>query len=505
MRKIKKIFFLLLTLSNLVSWSQINCSINIVPDTLKICKGDSVQLQANGTKYELAWSPKSGLNDSTLQNPIAFPKTNTKYYVSNEYLYPDEKIVNGDFEQGDVGFGGEYVFDCTMGSMIWGHFCLNTICTVYWQGWGDCSDHTSGSGNMLISDASLTPNTSIWCETVTVTPNVNYLLTTWVASLASASPAVFAFYINNQLIDKPIVASTNPCEWKEFSGVWNSAAATSAQICIFDTNTVQLGNDFIMDDISFKEVCFTEDSVVVVVNPAVSVNLGPDKIMCEGDSVLLNTNLPINYKFNWSNGATNNQTYVTDTGKYSVLVNNLGCTATDSITLSSVGNPISTLEKDTNLCFAFVPAYTLHGGSALSYNWSTGEKTPNIVIDQEGLYQITLSNGVHCTTVDSVHIKNYCDVTYIYVPNTFTPNGDGLNDVFKIAGENIYVLKMYIFNRWGEEIFETNDPKKGWDGNQKNGPAPTDVYVVMYEYEGLSPNTQKKESIQRYSNVNLIR
>ena len=181
--------------------------------------------------------------------------------------------------------------------------------------------------------------------------------------------------------------------------------------------------------------------------------------------------------------------------------NGFGCTATDNITLTPLGIPTSTLEEDTTLCFAFLPAFTLHSGNALNYTWSTGENTADIAVNEEGAYYVTLSNGSHCTISDSIHIKDYCFPTYFYLPNAFTPNGDGLNDVFMIKGESIYVVKLSIYNRWGELIFETTDPEKGWNGSG----APMDVYVVYYEYEGLSPNTDKKQKIQRHTHVNLIR
>lgn len=64
----------------------------------------------------------------------------------------------------------------------------------------------------------------------------------------------------------------------------------------------------------------------------------------------------------------------------------------------------------------------------------------------------------------------------IFLPNVFSPNGDGKNDVFKIQGQNIKGSRLLIFNRWGEKVFESNDQNTGWDGNYRNGPAPLDVY-----------------------------
>jgi gliding motility-associated-like protein len=506
MNELKNIFFLLLVFANLISSAQINCSINVVPDSIQICKGDSITLQANGTKYELSWSPKTNLSDSTSATPIAFPKTTTKYTVLNRYLYPLESIVNGNFEQGDMGFSSQYGIDCSPGSLEQGHYCVNNATDVYWSAWSACSDHTSNSGNMMIMDAATVAGVSVWCQTVNVASNTDYQFTTWVSSVLAENPAILQFSINNQLLGAPFHASAVTCEWNQFYELWNSGVATSAQICIVNQNTEGQGNDFALDDISFKSICFSKDSVVVVVHPSISVDLGADKKICNGDSTLLNSNLPSSYQFNWSNGSTANKTYVTTPGTYSVAIDNgFGCTTNDAITLSPIANPVSILENDTTLCFAFLPSYTLHGGTALSYVWSTGETTADISVNTEDVFYVTLSNGKHCSISDSIHIKDYCNPTFFYLPNAFTPNGDGLNDVFIIKGEFIYIVKMDIFNRWGELIFETSDPLKGWDGNGKNGREPEDVYIVVYEYEGLSPNTNKKIKTKRYSHVTLVR
>jgi len=78
----------------------------------------------------------------------------------------------------------------------------------------------------------------------------------------------------------------------------------------------------------------------------------------------------------------------------------------------------------------------------------------------------------------------------IYVPNSFTPNGDGLNDEFIVKGTHILDFKMQVYNRWGELVFETDDYKNGWDGKFKGSNCPVGVYFVILNVKGTS--TQKK-------------
>jgi gliding motility-associated-like protein len=97
-----------------------------------------------------------------------------------------------------------------------------------------------------------------------------------------------------------------------------------------------------------------------------------------------------------------------------------------------------------------------------------------------------------------VLVKVYKDV---YVPNAFTPNNDGKNDVFRIlAADNNKKFKLLVYNRWGQLIYETTDISKGWDGQFKNIPQPTDVYIYYLEIQ-----TASNKKITKKGTVTLIR
>jgi len=88
-----------------------------------------------------------------------------------------------------------------------------------------------------------------------------------------------------------------------------------------------------------------------------------------------------------------------------------------------------------------------------------------------------------CIFNDTFSIKELCGPT-LFVPNTFTPNGDGLNDIFLPFGTFINVYVLQIYNRWGEKIFESNDMNLGWDGNFKDKYAPEGVYIYFIKAKG---------------------
>jgi gliding motility-associated-like protein len=118
-------------------------------------------------------------------------------------------------------------------------------------------------------------------------------------------------------------------------------------------------------------------------------------------------------------------------------------------------------------------------------------------------------NGVTCTTIDSVTIEvlKVCDNSVVYVPNTFTPNGDGLNDIFMIRGLAATRIKYFrVFDRWGKLVHEAlngipNDPTWGWNGTDRNGEKLNSaVYVYTYEIECINGDI-----VNGQGNVTLIR
>ncbi len=121
-------------------------------------------------------------------------------------------------------------------------------------------------------------------------------------------------------------------------------------------------------------------------------------------------------------------------------------------------------------------------------------------------YTITVVNNGGCVTVDSIRIIVTCDGKNLFVPNTFSPNGDGMNDWFYVQGKGLSTIQsMRIFNRWGQLVFEKknfspNVEQDGWDGNFNGRKAPVDVYI--YTIEVVCENSQV---IAYNGNVALIR
>jgi gliding motility-associated-like protein len=134
------------------------------------------------------------------------------------------------------------------------------------------------------------------------------------------------------------------------------------------------------------------------------------------------------------------------------------------------------------------------------YSWNTGDSTYSILVTDEGLYKVTIDNAGTCYTTDSVTML-FCYVPLI-MPNAFTPNNDGLNDLFRpvTQPERITTFNMLIFDQWGANIFETQDIRQGWNGTIRGKTAPPGVYVYTLTY--INPSGEIKKMM---GTVTLVR
>lgn len=148
--------------------------------------------------------------------------------------------------------------------------------------------------------------------------------------------------------------------------------------------------------------------------------------------------------------------------------------------------------------------FTDNSSNATSWNWNFGDNilnpTTNTSTQQNpshdysdiGTYCVTLivSNAAGCTDTTQLCVVIDPEFTF-FIPNAFTPNGDGVNDFFTGKGENIHEYEMMIFDRWGNMIYFTDDINKPWDGkaNHGNDIAQQDVYVYVVK---LKDNKNQK-------------
>ncbi len=241
-------------------------------------------------------------------------------------------------------------------------------------------------------------------------------------------------------------------------------------------------------------------SPIIIITPV-------DELDCIGTPVVIdasNTN-GTNETYAWNTGETTNAISVLSSGIYTLTVtNDNGCSSSENITVINSPGPVADfsatpLSGNLPLNVDFTNNST---GTNLSYNWNFGDgnndtlaSPSNIYVDfgdYNAILTVTDENGCSDTASILIHVEG---VSVLIVPNIFSPNGDGNNDIFNLEGTNITEVSGYVMNRWGQIIFEWSALEAGWDGHTQSGSIASEgtyYYVidaigadgVTYNYQG---------------------
>lgn len=225
--------------------------------------------------------------------------------------------------------------------------------------------------------------------------------------------------------------------------------------------------------------CYATDTIVLHIFPPPVVNLGRDSFICEGSVYPLDAGNFESYL--WQDGSAKRYFEPVSNGTYFVKVKDKNsCIASDTVKLLYYEKPDVKLIKELRICEpdTLISAYS----STNNYTWNDGTATALNRITGYGTYTVTVTDVHYCTNTASLEVSSNCPGN-LYVPNAFTPaNNDGVNQTFFPVLRNIKSMHMYIYTRWGELVYETEDEHKGWDGTYKNQPAQADVYVYKVDY-----------------------
>lgn len=261
--------------------------------------------------------------------------------------------------------------------------------------------------------------------------------------------------------------------------------------------------------------CVSIDSayIVGVVKPDPMLR---DTTLCEGTEVALNArprnlNNPdlYNIVYKWlHNGQyiSGEAEYVTgNTGIHKVEISIDYCIVRDSAEIRF--NPaIKPFLPEQAIFCENDSSMTLDASAAglygMTYEWSTGDKTKSILVNEPGVYYVKAINGFNCSLVDSIVVISNCGPN-VHIPTAIhigSEHKEG-DETFTIFGKYFDNFAITIFNRWGEIIFYSNDPKKGWDGHYRGEPMPSGVYPYLITYKG----TNDGKSYQKEGLVTIIR
>jgi len=189
-------------------------------------------------------------------------------------------------------------------------------------------------------------------------------------------------------------------------------------------------------------------------------------------------------------------------GTTTYIVNNPnGCDFAYTVDIERLEDPEISLDaEDTQLCDGDelrLDVLNVGDGDVL---WNTGETGLSIIVDRGGEYEVVVSGNCG-TQTQSIFIEQANCAPRLFIPSAFTPNDDGRNDVFLVKGSAVATFAMYIYDRWGNEIFSTFSLENGWDGKVNGKPAPTGVYVYTIIATGFDTN----EVLNERGSITLIR
>jgi gliding motility-associated-like protein len=226
-----------------------------------------------------------------------------------------------------------------------------------------------------------------------------------------------------------------------------------------------------------------KDSLEITAIPTFS--LGIDTTICYGAKISLSG--PLNKDtYLWSTGNTGATIVVEKAGTYSLKVLSGNCPASDTITITNYNQLWTALDDEYFICEDEKELVKLDAGEKFEqYKWTpTGDTTQWIIVKDVGDYFVVVKDFRGCDGSDGTQVKRRCPV-YAFFPNVFTPNNDGLNDVFALKGKDIEQLEIKVTNRWGAIIWQSKELNAQWDGNVDGKPAPTDVYMYTATYGGF--------------------
>ncbi|MBI1836897.1 MAG: gliding motility-associated C-terminal domain-containing protein [Flavobacteriia bacterium] len=479
-------------------------------DTI-LCQGQTLALSAP-TGYDLySWSTNATTQSIDINSPGV-------YFVHATILAGNsELVVNGDFEAGNTGFSSNYTYVSTTGpTALWdpGYYAIGTSPNNYHSNFYNCADHTTSTGKMYIANGADIPNTTIWSQTITVTPNTNYNFSAWVSSVENTSaPAILQFFVNGIQIGNVFSPSSTGCTWSQFYNLWNSTSSTSAVISIKNQNTTSAGNDFALDDISFKPYCVNSDTITVIYD-TLSVDAGPDLTFCDYEPLQLvgSTNYPM-ATLSWNTLETTSIITPTVSGQYTITaISPNGCQKSDAAQVQINQSPTAQFSASPQT--GIVPLsvnFTNESQGGIIYYWDFANSNLDTTIDLSNVNTIYTNLGDYNVELIVVDINGCQDTSKVLIiaidpvaletANVFTPNNDGVNDVYQFNMVNIKTISLTIVNRWGGVIKEITDPNIGWDGKNSAGNNASDgVYFYIFEAKSI-----QEESFKGHGFIHLVR
>lgn len=430
-----------------------------LPDDTIICLGKTVTFKSDivGTSY--LW------NDGSIRDSLVVSNSGMYILGVSQDLCTWYDTVNVSVDTDKVNAIGDTVF-CSDAS-------FTRSLTALFPNAGTCKWSTNETTNTIsvnsrgrYSVVGTTTNGCISYDTVTIDQFPPVIMSVNDTIICPGTSALITAVVNNPTAD---------VQWSN---------GTSGRVL----NTSTVGKYRVTATVGKCSVSQT----IELLNFARELELGNDLRFCDKIDTLISLSSKGYKSVIWNSEVVGSTFQLTSPGILSVRITTQnGCIEQDSIRVMLFPNPYLDLGSDTVYCLSEKPVLDA-GSGMMEYKWNTGESTQKIIAHDSGMYVVQIVDFEGCRFNDTINIKKKKDLfpSSIYMPNAFTPNDDGLNDLYpanqyKVKGA-LYNVKLY--NRWGEKLGDYNTPDANWDGKINGNPAPEGVYVFKINWIGCDNN-----------------
>jgi len=238
--------------------------------------------------------------------------------------------------------------------------------------------------------------------------------------------------------------------------------------------------------------CFSQSLIGITVLPAPQAYAGNDVSVCEGQSVQLQAFGGATYSWLPPTGLSDPTIFnpvanPSTTTQYIVVVANGSCTDSDTVLVTV--NPLPTVDAGPDAYISSDSCAVLAGSGTGTYSWwpvvglsNAFSATPAACPDSTITYYLTVEGAGGCSATDSVTVYVTSSGDELVFPNTFTPNGDGKNDVWYIGGLSRFPAnRLTVFNRWGNQVYDAQPYENNWDGTSLGRELPDGTYFYVFD------------------------
>jgi len=511
------------------------------PEQYEVCAGSSVQLEASAATFgTLNWEPAEFLDDPSSNTPIATVSETTEFTLTYEDLCNEQQIASTTVvvNNPDVDLGND-VTECAgqevtispegqYDELLWSNQSTNETLNIsesgtYWveASQGECLAHDTivvnfnplpdwendfvdlCEGETYTIDLSITGYDYQWFDgypdpirTFSEGGSYGYDL----FSALGCSESFFVEVTINEIPEFDLSDTYTICQGESLNLQVDLQDADILWSTGSVSNSIQIMNEGQYWASVSDNGCEFSDTTNVFVNKVSEFEITGTESLCP-DEVGELTAL-IEGDVSWTNGQTGNTISINLPGTYvASVVDENGCEAAASFSVQGRYLPSILLSEEIVKCQEESIRVYAESSNNQELMWSDGTRGPELITSTDGEYSVSLTND--CGTLDrTVRVQSKLCSQSFYMPNAFTPDQDGLNDIFKASVDDYEEFDLKVFNKFGQVIFHTKDPDQGWNGSYQNNGyyCQPGVYIVKYEVQFDAFNI-----IDGIGHVNLIR